>query len=327
MTTSPLSAALGARTPWFDRWHAEGTDCYRLLHGAVEGRPGTTVDRYGPVLLIQTWREPLTVDDVAAWGEEVSTALGMTLLPVWNHRAKPIDFERWFPVELPSRLIGHELGLAYDVCPRHAGQDPWLFLDLRAVRRRIRAAATGRSVLNLFAYTGGVGLAAAAGGATEVLNVDFASRALEVAKRNATRNELAGVQRFFVADCLPVMRQLAGLKVGRRTARFPVVQQRTYDLVVLDPPRWSKGRFGAVDVVRDYPSLFKPCLLTASPGGIVVATNHVASVEREAWVDSIQRCAAKAGRPLADVELIEPEADFPTPDGRPPLKVAWCTLP
>lgn len=324
---TPLTAALAARRPLLDALHAERTDCYRLLHGVVEGVPGLTIDRYGPVLLVQTWRDRLTLEQVERWAEEASEAIGEPLLPVWNHRSKPIDYPRWHPVELPTEIVGTELGLRYDVRPRHRGMDPLLFLDLRAVRRRIRAEADGRSVLNLFAYTGGVGLAAAAGGATEVLNVDFAASALDVARANADANELAEMQRFFVADCLPVMRQLAGMKVGRRTTRFPVVPRRSYDLIVLDPPRWSKGPFGAVDVVRDYPSLFKPCVLTANPGGTIIATNHVASVDVDEWCGVLRRCAEKAGRPLADLEVVTPEADFPSPDARPPLKVAWCRLP
>lgn len=324
---APLEASLAARAPWLERWHAEHTDCYRLLHGAVEGLPGVTVDRYGPVLLVQTWREPLAPDVLEAWTELASEAVGTALVPVWNHRSRPLDYDRWFALADLGEVVGHELGLAVDVRPRHRGQDPLLFLDLRATRRRVRAAAEGRSVLNLFAYTGAVGLAAAAGGAAEVLNVDFAASALEVARANAVRNELDASQRYFVTDCLPVMRQLAGMKVGRGRGRFPVVKRRSYDLIVLDPPRWAKGRFGAVDVVGDYPSLFKPCVLAAAPDGVVVATNHVASVERDAWLGQLERCAKKAGRPLSGIEVVAPEADFPTPDGRPPLKVAWCGVP
>lgn len=324
--TTLLTAALAARRPRLASWQAEGTDCYRIFHGAVEGHPGLTVDRYGPVLLIQTWRDHLSADTVAQWGDLASEALETPLRAVWNHRAKPIDYPRWHAVELPAKIVGHELGLVYDVHPRHRGQDPWLFLDLRAVRRKVREEAEGKSVLNLFAYTGGVGLAAAAGGASEVLNVDFAASALDVAKRNARANEMFEQQRFFVADCLPVMRQFAGMKVGRRKARFPVVPRRSYDLIMLDPPRWSKGPFGAVDVVNDYASLFKPCVLTASPGGTVVATNHVASVDVADWAERLKKCAAKAGRPLTDLEIVTPEADFPSPDGRPPLKVAWCRV-
>ncbi|MBX2801838.1 MAG: class I SAM-dependent methyltransferase [Myxococcales bacterium] len=327
MHDSTFSAALQRRRDWLDAWHSEGTDIYRLLHGAVEGAPGVAVDRYGPILLVQTWREPLAEGALQEWVEQAGQAVGAELTGVWNHREKPIDFERWFPLDALD-AHGHELGLQFDVRPRHRGQDPLLFVDLRSVRRRIRGAVAGKRVLNLFAYTCGVGLAAAAGGAQDVLNVDWAGSALAVGRHNAERNDVPDVQRFLEEDCLAAMRQLGGLPVGGRRGkrgRFTRLAPDAFDLVVLDPPRWSTSRFGAVDVVRDYPGLFKPALCCTVPGGTVVATNHVPSVDLDDWLEVLQRCARKAGRPLAEVEVMTPEADVPSPDGRPPLKVAWCT--
>jgi 23S rRNA (cytosine1962-C5)-methyltransferase len=89
-------------------------------------------------------------------------------------------------------------------------------------------------------------------------------------------------------------------------------------------PAWSKGPFGAVDVERDYAALFKPALLATAPGGTVIATNHVASVVLEDWIAALRRAAEKAGRPLADIETLAPDEDFPTRDGRAPLKIAVC---
>ncbi len=336
MLSDALARAIEARADLLPALHAEGTDCYRLLHGATEGAPGATVDRYGPVLLVQTWRDPLgsgVLDQLA----EVARAAGLDLQPVWNHRAsvrgqgRTPDYGLWHDVALPDEVVGHELGLAYDVRPRHHGLDPLLFLDFRAARRHMKAVSKGKSVLYLFAYTCGVGLAAAAGGATEVWNVDFAASSLEVGEGNVARNPgVASVQRFHKVDALPTMRQLAGMKPGGRRGKRPRIvhfQARPFDVVVLDPPRWAKSPFGAVDVVRDYPSLLKPALLATAPGGHVLATNHVPSVSWAEWEEVLRRCAEKAGRPLASVERLWPEADVPSPDGQPPLKLAWLSVP
>jgi 23S rRNA (cytosine1962-C5)-methyltransferase len=333
MLADLLRAALERRASLLSTLSAEGTDCVRLLHGAVEGAPGVAIDRYGPVLLVQTWRAPLEPGQLDALVEVASEAVGAELLGVWNHRAatrrsgRSPDYGLFHDVALPEELWGHELGLRYDVRPRHRGHDPLLFVDFRAGRRRVRAEAEGRSVLNLFAYTCGIGLAAQAGGATEVWNVDFAGSALAVGQGNEAANGLEG-QRYLEEDCLPVMRQLAGQKPGGRRGkrpRFTRLQPRTFDLVVLDPPRWARSAFGAVDVVRDYPTLFKPALLATAEGGAVLATNHVASVDYDEWVDVLRRCATKAGRPVRDIERILPEADLPSPDGQPPLKMAWVS--
>jgi 23S rRNA (cytosine1962-C5)-methyltransferase len=166
-------------------------------------------------------------------------------------------------------------------------------------------------------------------GATSVLNVDFAESALEVGRRNADANGIPA-ERFTTlhADCLPILRQLAGLPVQRRGKHlpFPRIARQPFDLVVLDPPRLARSPFGTVDVVHDYPSLWKPCLLTLADGGAVLATNHVPEVDADTWHRVLTRCAEKAGRPLRSLEPIAVEDDFPSFDGRPPLKVVLATV-
>ena len=315
----------------------EGTDCYRLFHGIAEGSPGLAIDRYGPILLLQTWREPLEEGDVERARAEVEGALGAKLHPVWNHRGKErgSPFERFHDPEIPEAPVGRELGLRYDVRPRHHGLDPLLFLDLRSGRRRVLANARGKSVLNLFAYTCASGLVASAGGASEVWNVDFSETALAIGEKNLALNALAAATtRFIAEDAIAVSRQLAGLTVSsyrgrgmaRRERRFARVEPRSFDLVILDPPRWSKGTFGAVDVVRDYAALFKPALLATADGGSVLATNHAPEVARDSFLRVLERTARKCGRSIRDLEWLSPEEDFPSFDAAPPLKAAWIAV-
>jgi 23S rRNA (cytosine1962-C5)-methyltransferase len=326
-TDDALARAIERRRGALAAWDAEGTDCVRLLHGTTEGAPGIAIDRYGPLLLVQTWREPLPAGVLDTIAERASRELGTALAPVWNHRGSERR-EGLIGSEASPALdgaIGHELGARFAVRPRHRGQDPLLFLDLRAGRRWVRAHARDRSVLNLFAYTCGIGVAAALGGAREVWNVDFARSSLEVGRENAALNGIDDARfRMIEEDVIPVVRQLAGLGLRGRGARPAFVRReaRTFDLVVLDPPRWARGAFGAVDVIRDYASLFKPAVLACAPGGTVLATNHVPSVEEDEWVRGLRRCAEKAGRGVRAIEMLRPEADFPSPDDRPPLKIA-----
>jgi 23S rRNA (cytosine1962-C5)-methyltransferase len=305
----------------------DDTTCVRLMHGAVEGAPGVAIDRYGPVLLVQTWRDPLADGVLDELHRATERELGLDLVPVWNHRAKGTKaYSDWHtPAELnaPQAL---EHGLRYDVRPRHRGRDPLLFLDFRSGRRRVREHSDGKRVLNLFAYTCGIGVAARAGGASSVLNVDFAVSAIAVGRHNAQLNQLLEGFDTLVEDCLPVMRLLADLPIRQRRGRqrhTPKVDPQTFDLVVLDPPRWATSKWGAVDIVRDYQSLFKPALLCTNPGGHMLVTNNVASADAGEWVEGLRRCAHKAGRPVRSIELIPPDSDFPSPDGRHPLKMAW----
>ena len=68
--------------------------------------------------------------------------------------------------------------------------------------------------------------------------------------------------------------------------------------------------------------MFKPALLCVAECGTLICTNKLADVKRDAWLDQLQRSAAKAGRPIREMEWILPEADFPSSDGQPPLKIA-----
>ncbi|MCB1954597.1 MAG: class I SAM-dependent methyltransferase [Rhodocyclaceae bacterium] len=334
MTSDELAGALArardARAPLLPRLEAEGSDCYRLFHGTVEGWPGVTLDRYGDVALLQSFHASLDPASVALVERFVAEQhAGMRL--IHNDRSgRGSRIANPLPDDL--KAIAHEprpireLGVRYSFQARHAGQDPWLFLDLRAARRFVMAEARDRSVLNLFAYTCGVGTAAAAAGAGFVMNVDFAESALQVGKENARLNALPHRPRFVHSDVFPAVRQLAGIGQprmvrGKRLPPFPELAPRTFDLVFLDPPRYAKSPFGVVDLVRDYPALFKPALLATAEGGTLVCCNNVAEVAADAWLDQLQRSAAKAGRTIRALEWIAPDADFPSFDGQPPLKV------
>jgi 23S rRNA (cytosine1962-C5)-methyltransferase len=342
-----LAAALDARASLLTKLHAEHTDAYRLFHGSVEGRPGLTIDRYGDLLLVQSFHSPLQADELAALEAFYAGRIpGLTC--VWNDRSQansrignaltPAQLE----VAMMPRVM-QELGVSYRIQARHAGQDPWLFLDLRAARRRVMQEisgqgsgktpdkSAGKSVLNMFAYTCGVGTAAAKAGAGFVMNVDFAETSLAIGKENAQLNDLPHRPRFIKSDAFAAMRQLAGIGQpervrGKRMPPFPKLEARQFDLVFLDPPRYAKSPFGVVDLVNDYPSVFKPALLCVADGGSLIACNNVAEVNRDEWADLLQRSASKAGRPIRDLEWIMPDADFPSHDGSAPLKTALLKL-
>ena len=332
---SQLDEALQRRQPLFESLHAEGTNAYRLFHGIAEGVPGLTIDRYGSLVLAQTFREPFLPDEAGAVENALLEKLKFPFQFVYNNRCKsPAQrFEEWHrpSAKALEEVQCTEFGTPYWVQPRHQGIDPWLFLDLRVGRRFLRENVKGCSVLNLFSYTCSVGITAAVAGASEVWNVDFSSSSLEVGRRTAALNGLSS-DRFLTIeqDCWPVMRQLAGLPVGGRSARtrkYTRFEPHSFDWVVLDPPAWAKSPFGAVDVVGDYPSLFKPALLSARPnGGRILATHHVPKVDLDTWLDTLNRCATKAGRPLQSVQVLMPEEDFPSFDGQHPLKIAICEV-
>jgi 23S rRNA (cytosine1962-C5)-methyltransferase len=327
-----ISQAWQNRSDLKAQWLEEKTDCYRIFHGTNEGLPGTTLDRYGPLLILQTFHQSVT-DDELAEVRVFATEEFPDLHLVYNDRSRDHSRIQDSADEVNTLdsvpMEANELGVKYQVQGRHQGQDPWLFLDLRAGRRYVKAQSEGKTVLNLFSYTCGIGIAAGAGGAKRVVNVDFAESSLAVGIENAKLNNLKQIE-FIQSDVFPAIKQYANMPIavrrGKKLPKYPKHKPEQFDLVFLDPPRWAKSAFGNVDLIRDYQSLFKPSLLATKDGGQLICCNNVAQVDRDEWLESLKRCAIKAGRPLKSIEILLPDTDFPSPDGNPPLKVAICQL-
>ncbi len=326
-----LSQAWLNRSDLQQQWQEESTDCYRIFHGTNEGLPGTTLDRYGPLLILQTFHNSVSEDELEQV-RQFSAETFPNLHLVYNDRSRNNSrIETTNEVHELDNLPmeASELGVKYRVQGRHQGQDPWLFLDLRSGRRYVKANSEGKTVLNLFSYTCGIGIAAGVGGAKRVVNVDFAESSLAVGMENAKLNKLNQVE-FIQSDVFPAIKQFANMPIsvrrGKKLPKYPKHSPEQFDLVFLDPPRWAKSAFGNVDLIRDYQSLFKPSLLATKDGGQLICCNNVAQVDRDEWLESLKRCAIKAGRPLKSIEILLPDSDFPSPDGNPPLKIAICQL-
>jgi len=330
-----MRRALERRKTLIDRLHETGTDCYRLLHGAQEGAPGVTVDRYGSLALLQSFHAPLPTTEVTAIARSLA-AVFPQLEPIYNDRSAAGSRVRnrlgsFDMTAARSDRIVSENGVRFYVRARHRGNDPWLFLDLRPTRRAVMEEAAGKSLLNLFAYTCGVGVAAAVSGASSVLNVDFAASSLAVGRDNALLNGVEHVSTDLASDVFPAVRQIAGVRQphvvrGKRLPHFPQLESERFDLTFLDPPPHSKSAFGVVDLRVDYPALLKPVLATVVEHGAIYCTNNIASVDEDEWHGLLKRCAAKHGRPIRSLDVIRPGDDFPSNDGRPPLKVARLQL-
>lgn len=331
-----LRAAFDTRRPLLDELQQQGTDCYRLFHGSQEGAAGLTVDRYGPQLMVQSFHRSLDAQALQSIHDEATDFLGQPLQFIYNDRSQSNSrIDRSDQAHQPEGealedQVAHEWGLRYRIRGRHSGQDPLLFLDLRNARGWVKQHSAGKSMLNLFSYTCGVGLCAAAGGATEIWNVDFAERNLAVGRENGELNPSLPPMQFVHSDYFPAIRQLAGLPVSARRGRalpdYPRLAQRQFDLVLLDPPAWARSAFGTVDLLRDYQSLLKPALLATAENGVLICCNNLAKVSMDDWRNQVLRCAEKAARPVREWQVLAPAADFPSHDGLAPLKTLILRL-
>lgn len=322
--SSLLATAHTQRAALLAQLAAEATDIYRLFHGDSEGLPGLQIDRYGDLLLVEAFARPLSEAELAAIRSFYAGVLpGLSL--VYNERcgAERRIRNPLLNADLDAAMLARaaqELGVHYLVQARHAGQDPWLSPERRALRRLLMQEAPGKEVLNLFAGVGSAGLAAAKAGARYVLNVEYDETQIMLGKEQARQNTLATRPRFVQSDVLAAVRQLSGIGQprmvrGKRMPAFPELEARQFDLVVLDPPAYQKSLFGVVDPARDYPTVFKPALLATAEGGSLLCCNPLPEPAGEAWLDQLQRSAVKAGRTVRSAELIAAEADIPGTTG------------
>ncbi|NKF49218.1 class I SAM-dependent rRNA methyltransferase [Shewanella sp. WXL01] len=330
---SSLTNAITSRHQFLLSAEQSNTSCYRLFHGTVEGKQGLNIDRYGDAWLIQTFHQSLEQDELELITQELNKLIELPV--VYNDRSKSNSRVQNQLVEdandaATTQTVMHENGIAFTTKLRHEGQDPLLFLDMRIGREYVRDNSQGKTVLNLFSYTCGIGTAAAVGGATKVTNVDFSSFALAAGKLNAELNDVSERCEFIQSDVFPAIRQLAGLNVGgrrnQRLPKYPKLTTQQFDLVFLDPPRYAKSPFGIVDLINDYQGLFKPALLATNSGGTIVCCNNVAKVDKDTWFNQLVRCVEKQGRQVTKVQWLDCHQDFPSFDGNHPLKIVALTL-
>ena len=144
--------------------------------------------------------------------------------------------------------------------------DTGLFFDHRPLRSTIRETCGGKSVLNLFCYTGSFSVYAAQGNASYVESVDLSNTYLNWAKDNMALNGFTDKNRyvFTKADCMRFLQEKA---VAAKSGKLE--QKELYDIIILDPPTFSNSKTTAdiLDINRDWPQLVKDCLNILAPGG------------------------------------------------------------
>ena len=179
------------------------------------------------------------------------------------------------------------------------GQKGGLFLDQRDNRALVRTLAPGRRVLNLFGYTGGFSIYAAAGGARATVTVDAAAPAIAAARRNFERNRLAtDGARFVAGDAFAFLERAA--RDGER-----------FDIVISDPPSFAPSRRALATGLRAYRRLHRLCAAVTAPGGTLCAASCSSHVDRAAFLATVRDGARDAGRRFELVELRGAGADHP----------------
>lgn len=262
------------------------TDAYRLAFADADRIPGLTVDRLGPVLVVQT----PTVGMDRRKGMVVEVLRGMLRpagvcerndMGVREHEGLP-KVSGWLAGEPTSSLRVRENGVVFEIDPLGAMKTGH-FCDQRENRRLLERFARGKTVLDLFCYTGGFGLAAARVGAAKVLSVDGAAGAVEAARRNAALNGLEGRVEHRVADAFEALREFEG-------------EKRPFDVVVLDPPAFAKSREHQEAAFHAYKDINRRALKLLPVGGILLTCSCSYHIGRGEFRRAVMRAAGEAGK-------------------------------
>ena len=177
------------------------------------------------------------------------------------------------------------------------GQKTGYYHDQRDNRAAVAKLAKDRRVLDAFSYTGGFGLNCAKAGAASVECLDVSEAALHLARENAALNDLTGIT-FTKGD------------VFRKLDEY-VAEGKTYDMVVLDPPKFARSRSAIPEAIKGYRHLLKQGLLLLPPGGILVMCCCSGLINQEMLTDVMAQAAASAHRPVQLIEKRGPSPDHP----------------
>lgn len=279
-----------------------GPGAVRLVFSEGDGISGLTVDRYGEWLTVQftslalASRRELLLDLL----EEALRPRGIVL-----RTEKGIGEEEGLELRdglvrgepPPEPLLVEEDGLTLAV-DAGTGQKTGFYLDQRDTRRRVAPFGEGRRVADVCCYTGGFSLALARGGARSVVGVDVSAPALQLAQANAEANGLSDRVGFVRSDAVHWMDEEAAAG-------------RSYDLVVLDPPRFARSRKGIPSALKGYSRLNEAAVNILAPGGILLTCSCSGRVTWEDFQEVLAGVAARTGRSIQVLEVGGQAADHP----------------
>lgn len=289
----------------------DDTTGYRLVYGENDGLPGLVVDRYNETLVLKLYtlawlphlRDLVSAMDAVAPAERLVLRLGRAMQEQPHHLYGLSDGMILSGLDLDGPVIFRENGLRFEADPIH-GQKTGFFLDQRENRARVEKLASGKTVLNVFAYTGGFSLYAARGGARAIVDVDVSGPALAAAERNLALNcdhpSVAAVTDKHEVLAEDAFEALARLGRSRR-----------FDLVIIDPPAFAKKRVEVERALSAYQRLTRLGLGVLQPGGTLVMASCSSRVSADEFFAAVRRTAVQAGRPLREIERTGHPLDHP----------------
>jgi 23S rRNA (cytosine1962-C5)-methyltransferase len=279
------------------------TNAYRLVYAESDGLPGLIVDRYGPVLVVQSltagsdyWLTTLVgllVEHTGAQQVFERSDVDVRALEGLPERVGPL-----YGPPPPPRIEVAEHGLRF-WADLQAGQKTGFYLDQRPNRQRVREMVAGREVLNCFAYSGAFTAYALAGGAEQVLSIDSSAEALALGKENLALNGLPAERaEWLEADVFQALRTLRD-------------QGRCFDAIILDPPKFAPTAAQAQRAARGYKDINLLAFKLLRPGGLLFTFSCSGGVSAELFQKIVAGAALDARVAARIVERLSQGPDHP----------------
>jgi 23S rRNA (cytosine1962-C5)-methyltransferase len=279
-----LTTALALRRSWFDE---RLTNAFRWIHGEADRLPGIHIDRYADVASVR-------FDGQGS--RAFYRGLDQALMEI-GVLTKVVDREEQ---DRPSHEIEiRENGLRFWV-DLGRGQKGGLFLDQRDNRAQVETLSRGKSVLNLFGYTGAFSLYAVRGGALHTDTVDIAMPALEAARRNFELNGFSlDHAHFHATDAFTFLESA----VARKT---------TWDLVISDPPSFAPSKHSVESAKHAYHRLHSLVSQVVTPGGIMCAASCSSHIPPREFLSDLENTVHRQGRRFVLQSFAGAGRDHPT---------------
>lgn len=279
------------------------TNAYRLVHAEADGMPGLVVDRYGPWLVVQflsTTAERFRADIIDALTEHTAPQGIYERSDTYTRELEglvPVTGPVWG--EYPPDVVEIEENGYHFLVDIRGGQKTGHYLDQRDNRKRVMPYLSGKDVLNVFSFTGGFGIYAAAAQAKRIVNIDTSEPALQIAQQTATLNGFFDREDLYIpADAFEILRAYRD-------------QNWSFDVVILDPPKFARNARQIKDASRGYKDINLLALKLLRPGGILVTFSCSGVISADLFQKIVFGAAVDANRHVQIIEYLHPGIDHP----------------
>ncbi len=302
------------RTAWAYRQRFCDVNSCRAIYAEADFLPGLVVDKFGGVLVVQVLSLGMEL-----WKRELTDILVEVIRPEGIYERNDVPVRRLEGMQettgllygdVPDRVPMVENGIVYAVDVKH-GQKTGFFLDQKENRAAIAPLCPGARVIDMFCHNGSFALNAAKYGAREVTGVDISEEALAVARDNARANGLDA--NFEAHNCFDLLRALSD-------------QGEKYDLVILDPPAFTKTRQMTERALRGYKEINLRGMKLVPDGGFLVSCSCSQHVDDAAFTAMLNEAARDAKKKLRMVEFRTQAKDHPILPASPETKYLKCAI-